>query len=151
MKALNIISAAFLLSLTTTSFAESTTGSASVVIQDTITFAEDQVVDFGAISDSDGTCTMAATGALSGQCAGQPNGIPGQFTVSGTAGQAVSISVGSGTTVGGVTFNPVLASSSSATLDVSGNSTVDVIGSLDLLNATGGAKSLTYTLTVNYN
>ena len=135
-------------------FAESTTGNAQVHILSAITFNEDQVVDFKYIPADDGTCTMASSGALSGQCAGQPNGTPGQFTVSGTANQLIDISVGSGSTSGGVTYNPILASndstSDSATLDGSGNATVSVIGNLVLSSATAGAKALTYVITVDY-
>ncbi len=131
--------------------AESATGNATVVIQETITFNEDTAIDFGAISNADGTCTMDAAGVLSGQCLGQPDGTPGQFTVSGTAGQAVSISVGSGSTVDGVTFTPALNSSASATLNGSGETVVSVSGSLGLASATGGLKALTYSVTVNYN
>ncbi len=97
---------------------------------------------------------MAASGALSGQCAGQPDGTPGQFTVSGTASQSIDISVGSGSTSGGVTYNPLLASNGttadSTTLDGSGNAVVNIIGNLSLASATAGAKALTYVLTVDY-
>jgi len=129
--------------------AESTTGNADVIILETITFNEIAAVDFGSITNADGNCAMASNGALSGQCAGRPNGTVGDFTVSGTAGQAVNVAVSNGSTSGGVTFNPVLASSATPTL-VGGNTTVNVMGSLDLVSATAGAKALTYTLTVNY-
>ncbi len=129
--------------------AESTTGNADVIILETISFNEVSPVDFGSITNADGTCTMASNGALSGQCAGRPNGTIGDFTVSGTAGQAVNVSVGSGSSSGGVTYNPVLSSSATPTL-VGGNTTVNVIGNLVLLSATTGAKALTYTLTVDY-
>lgn len=131
--------------------AESTTGNASVTIQETLTFTEDQAIAFGAISDVDGTCSMDAAGVLSGQCVGQPNGTPGQLTVSGTVGQAVNISVGSGSVVDGVTLTPVLNSSATATLDGSGEAVIDVSANLTLASATGGTKALTYVVTVNYN
>jgi hypothetical protein len=135
-------------------FAASTTGNAQVHILSAITFNEDQVVDFKYIPADNGTCTMAATGVLSGQCAGQPDGTPGQFTVSGTASQAIDISVGSGSTSGGVTYNPILASngttSDTDTLDGTGDAVVNVIGNLVLSSATAGAKALTYVITVDY-
>lgn len=131
--------------------AESTTGNASVTIQETLTFTENQAIAFGSISDADGTCSMNSTGVLSGQCLGQPNGTPGQLTVSGTAGQAVNISVGSGSVVDGVTLTPVLNSNATATLDGSGEAVIDVSADLTLVNATGGTKALTYVVTVNYN
>ena len=130
--------------------AESTVGNANVVILETISFAENFAVDFGYITNADGTCTMDAVGALSGQCLGRPAGTVGDFTVAGTANQAVSVSVGSGSTSGGVTFNPVLSSSATPTLSAGGTTTVNVIGNLVLLSATAGAKALTYTLTVDY-
>jgi hypothetical protein len=135
-------------------FAESTTGNAQVHILSAISFNEDQIVDFKYIPADDGVCSMAISGALSGQCAGQPDGTPGQFTVSGTASQAIDISVGSGSTSGGVTYNPLLASngttSDSSTLDASGDAVVNIIGNLSLSSATAGAKALTYVLTVDY-
>lgn len=135
-------------------FAATATGNAQVTILSAITLNEDQVVDFKSIPATDGVCTMAASGLLSGQCAGQPNGTPGQFTITGSASQAVAISVGSGSTSGGVTYKPILASTGtatgSATLDLAGNTVVNVIGDLTLLSATAGAKALTYVITVDY-
>lgn len=139
--------------------AESTTGNAQVHILSAITFVEDQIVDFKYLlpaGNADETCSMAANGVLSGDCAGQPDGTPGQFTVSGTAGQAVAISVSNGSTDNGVTYNPTLASNNATadtgTLDGSGDLVIGVIGSLDLTaNTAAGARSLTYTLTVDYN
>lgn len=130
--------------------AESTTGNASVNILETITFSEIAIVDFGSITNADGTCTMDGAGALSGQCAGRPDGTIGDFTVTGSASQAVNVSVGSGSTSGGVTFNPVLATSATPTLSAGGTTTVNVIGNLVLSSATAGSKALTYTLTVDY-
>lgn len=134
--------------------AATATGNAQVTILSAITFNENQVVDFKSIPADDGVCTMAATGVLSGQCAGQPDGVPGQFTVTGSPSQAVNISVGSGSTSGGVTYNPILSSTGTATdsgtLDATGNVVVDVIGNLSLLTATAGAKALTYVITVDY-
>ena len=133
-------------------FAESASGNAATVLLTTITFVEDQIVDFGTIPNGTGTCEMDAAGALSNHCSG--TGTPGQFTVSGTANQAVDISVSAGSTDNGVTYSPLLASngttSDSATLDGAGDAVVNVIGDLVLAAATGGSRSLTYTLTVNY-
>ncbi len=140
--------------LTGNAFAESTTGTAQATLLSTITFVEDQVVDFGSIPSGTGTCTMAASGVLSGMCAGFADGTAGQFTVSGSASQAVDISVGSGTTDTGVTFNPLLTNtgttSDTGTLDGSGDLVVGVMGSLDLVSAAAGARNMSYTLTVNY-
>ena len=153
---MNIKKLATLIALTSSAFigthvaAESTTGNAAVVILETLTFNEVATVDFGSIPKADGTCTMATDGSLSGQCAGRPNGTLGDFTVSGSANQAVNVSVSNGSTSGGVTFNPVLDSSATPTLDGSGDTTVNVRGNLVLASAVVGAKALTYTLTVDY-
>ena len=130
--------------------AESSTGNASVMILDTLTFNEVSIVDFGVIPTANGTCTMASNGSLSGQCAGRPNGTLGDFLVAGTPNQSISVSVRKGKKVGGVTFLPALDTPATTTLDNSGNATVNVRGELDLNNATLGSKALTYTLTVNF-
>jgi hypothetical protein len=134
--------------------AESTTGNAQAILLTTITFVEDQVVDFKTIPNGTGTCSMNLAGVLSGHCAGSPDGTPGQFTVTGTSGQLVNIAVSNGSTDAGVTFNPKLnnvgATASTATLDGSGNAVIPVIGDLVLASAAGGARALTYTLSVSY-
>ena len=152
----NIASIAIITSFGFAGFAsaESTTGNAEAMLLDTITFVEDQIVDFKKIPSGTGTCTMDILGALTGSCLGSPNGTPGQITVTGTAGQLVDITVGSGSTDNNVTYNPLLASndalSDSTTLDGSGKAVVNVIGNLVLAAATGGAREMTYTLTVSY-
>jgi len=134
--------------------AESTTGNAYALLLDTMTFVEDQIVDFKTIPNGTGTCTMASTGVLSGLCAGSPDGTPGQITVSGSANQAVDVSVGSGSTDAGVTYNPILASSGttsdSTSIGATGSASISIIGNLGMVAAAGGARNLTYTLTVNY-
>lgn len=134
--------------------AESTTGNAYALLLDTMSFAENQIVDFKTIPNGTGTCTMAASGALSGLCAGSPDGTPGQITVSGAANQAVDVSVSSGSTDNGVTYNPILASngatSDSTSIGAAGSASINIIGNLGLVGAAGGARNLTYTLTVNY-
>ena len=134
--------------------AESHTGNSEAILTDTITFVEDQIVDFNKIPNGSGTCTMDEFGVLSGSCLGSPNGTPGQITVTGTAALLVDITVGSGSTDNGVTYNPLLASndslSDSATLDGSGKAVVNVIGNLVLVAAANGARAMTYTLTVAY-
>ena len=135
--------------------AESTTGNAEVLILDTISFVEDQVVDFGTWTAGTYNCDMAANGVISGvdaECTGLNAGTPGQITVSGTDGQFVTVSVGSGSTDNNVTYTPKLASGNpSDSVQLLGGSTVvNVIGNLDLAAATGGARAMTYTLTVDY-
>ena len=135
-------------------FAAQATGNAQVLILTSISFVEDQIVDFKDNYGANGTCTMAANGALTGDCGVDLNGTPGQFTVSGTANQSIAVSVGSGSTSGGVTYNPILASngatSENTTFDGSGDKVVSVIGNIVLASATPGLKALTYVITVNY-
>lgn len=131
--------------------AETATGNASVTVLQTIAFAEGQPIAFGAISDANGSCTMDSGGVLAGTCAGQPNGTPGQFTVIGTANQSINVSVGSGSSMDGVTLTPTLNSGGSTALNSAGEAIIDVSGELALSSATGGFKALSYVLTVNYN
>lgn len=134
--------------------AEISTGNAQVNILSAFTFSETQIVDFKYIPGDDGVCTMAASGVLSGQCAGQPDGTPGQFIATGIPSQTVDISVSAGSTSGGVSYTPILASNNlqadTAILDGSGDVTINVIGNLTLASATNGAKALTYLLGVYY-
>ncbi len=134
--------------------AEQTTGNAQATLLTTISFVEDQVVDFKTIPNGTGTCEMNMAGVLSNHCAGSPDGTPGQFTISGTAAQVVDITVGNGSTDNNVTFAPKLdnlgATTGTATLDGSGDATIAIAGDLTLSAAAGGARALTYDLTVNY-
>ncbi len=131
--------------------AETTTGNASATILGTITFVEDAAIAYGSIPFvSSGTCTMAAAGALSGDCTG--TGTAGAFTVTGTNGEGAAISVSAGTTVDGVVFAPTLLSSATDTFNGSDEISVSVGGSLTYpASSVSGVKNFTYTLTVNYN
>ena len=62
----NIASIAIITSFGFAGFAsaESTTGNAEAMLLDTITFVEDQIVDFKKIPSGTGTCTMDEFGAL---------------------------------------------------------------------------------------
>ena len=97
---------------------------------------------------------MDAAGVLSGSCAGAPNGVNGQITVSGTANQNIEISVGGGTTDAGVTFNPLLASNGTTdatdSLGNDGTLAIGVNGSIDITSATPGLRTMSYTFTVSY-
>ena len=126
-------------------------GNANVEIVSAITISEDTQIDFGQIINLDGTCTMSTGGALSGTagmgCTGSET--PATFTVSGTSGSVVDISVTAGASVDGVSYAPVIDGLNTRTL-VGGDATVDVVGSITLNSATDGIKDIAYTFTANY-
>ena len=139
------------LTLSGAAFAADQAGNANVEIVSAITISEDVQIDFGQIINSDGTCTMASGGALSGTagmgCTGTET--PATFTVNGTSGSVVDISLTAGAAVDGVTYNPVLVGAASRTL-TGGAATVNVIGNIVLASATDGVKDIAYTFTANY-
>lgn len=132
-------------------FAADQAGNANVEIVSAIAISEDTQIDFGQIINNDGTCTMTTGGALSGTagmgCTGTET--PASFTVSGTSGAVVDISLTAGASVDGVTYNPVLDGVATRTLS-GGSATVAVIGNIVLASATDGVKDIAYTFTANY-
>ncbi len=123
---------------------------ARVQIVPAINITEQTEIDFGTLSNIDGTCTMSSGGSLSGtagmECAGDE--VPGQFNISGLDGAVISLSVTQGFSQG-VTFQPVIDGSNSRTLE-GGVTTVVILGSLTLNNAQDGEQNISYTLTANY-
>lgn len=140
-----------LMSASTVSFAADQVGNANVEIVSAITISEDTQIDFGQIINVNGTCTMASGGTLSGTagmgCTGTET--PGVFTISGTSGAVIDVVVTTGSTVDGVTYNPVIDGSLTRTL-TGGSATVNVIGNVVLNAATDGVKDIAYTFTANY-
>lgn len=134
--------------------AASVVSHAEVRLHDIITLIEDQDILFNSIPGGTGVCSMMASGALSGHCAGSPNGTTGQFTISGTPGAMVEMFLSNGSTANDVTiypkFNDAGDTESSATLDQSGAAVISVIADLVLSNSNSGIRHLTYTLSVNY-
>lgn len=132
-------------------FAADQTGNANVEIVSAITVSEDTQIDFGQIINQDGTCNMSTGGSLSGTvgmgCTGTET--PATFTINGTTGSVIDISVSTGASVDGVTYSPVIDGILTRTL-VGGSATVDVIGSIVLSGATDGIKDIAYTFTANY-
>jgi len=133
--------------------AEVVNATANVLILETVDVTETTQIDFGKLTEEDGTCTMASGGGLTGSggqlCTGTAT--PGDFGITGTDGETVAITVAAGSAVDGITYNPVLANSGTttdtATLDAA---SVEVIGNLVLSSATTGAKTITYTFTADY-
>ena len=127
------------------------TGNANVEIVSAITITEDTQIDFGQIINLDGTCVMSSGGTLSGPagmgCTGTET--PATFTITGTSGAVIDLSVANGATVDGVSYFPVIDGSTSRTLS-GGSVSVDVIGNISLSGATDGVKDIAYTFTANY-
>lgn len=132
-------------------FAADQAGNANVEIVSAITISEDTQIDFGQVINTNGTCSMASGGSLSGTsgmgCTGTET--PATFTINGTSSAVVDINVSAGATVDGVTYNPVVDGISTRTL-IGGSTSIDVIGNIILSNATDGVKDIAYTFTANY-
>lgn len=130
--------------------AASELASARVSIVPAININEEAEIDFGQLSNIDGTCYMSSGGTLSGttgmDCVGSQ--APGVFSISGLIGAVINISVTQGS-IDGVTFDPVIDGELSRTL-ANGSTTVTILGSLTLNNALDGDKNISYTFTANY-
>ena len=134
------------------SVAEQFIASAKVQITDSIEITQNAGLNFGQIEARNGVCSMSSGGVLDGSqgqtCSGQSS--PGSFTISATTGRAVNFSVSANGAVNGVTLQPQVDGSAMRVAE-SNTITLEVIGSLQLENATPGALSISYTLTANYN
>lgn len=134
--------------------AESVVSRAEARLHNVITLTENQDIRFNTIPGGSGLCSMAESGELGGHCAGLPNGIGGQFTITGTPGEMVEMFVSNGSTANGVTifpkFNNEGATQSSALLNEAGEAVIGVVADLLLSNTNSGIRHLTYILSVNY-
>ncbi len=134
-----------------TSWALELAANAKVTIVKAIDIAVVSELDFGTISELNGTCTMASSGALSGSdgqdCAGTST--PGLFQVAGANGQSIIMNVTAGAAVDGINFNPKIDGSVTRTL-VDGTANIEIIGDLTLTDTTLGDKDIAYTVTANY-
>lgn len=140
-------------------FATSQTGNASATIQQAISITENTAMDFGTIGidGTGGTVTVSTAGAVSGPGGYAFSGSPaaGNFTASGDASTAVTISFTAGTLTGpgaAMTLNnfshdagvtPTTNGSGDLTFNVGADLVVNVAQA-------SGAYSGTYTVTVNY-
>lgn len=151
MKKILLVASMTALTLSSAAFAANQAGTSNVEIVSAILITEATQIDFGQIINLDGTCTMSAGGALSGTagmgCTGTETA--GNFSIAGTSGAVVDISVTAGAAVGGVTYSPVIDGAPSRTL-TGGVASVDVIGNIVLATATDGIKNIAYTFTANY-
>jgi hypothetical protein len=148
----NFVTFLFLISFSGLTNAASFTGNAKVSLLDSIEFIEQKVVDFGAITLANGTCSMGATGTLEGSngssCSGE--GQVGELLIHGTADQTISIYVEAGDSAPGIDFTPQLHSDASTVL-VGGQTVAKIGGSLAINSASAGDFNLTYVVVVNYN
>ena len=133
------------------SFAASLTSFAQVLVVDELSMEESVSINFGVLENRDGTCSMDSSGNLAGVGGQTCSGIstPGEFKISGTEDQTIQVAVTSGTAVDGVNFVPAISGGDIYSL-TSGETTIKVIGEQVLDSATLGHKSITYTLTANY-
>jgi hypothetical protein len=146
----HIIAASLALASFSAASAFAETGTAHVNILQALSLNETQTVEFNDVVNQDGSCTMAAGGALSGDNCVSDSGTPGQFTITGTASKSVDIAVTAGSAVDGVTFTPVIEGGASSLALTGGADAVNIIGDVTLSGATDGAKNIAYTFTANY-
>ncbi|ARN73518.1 DUF4402 domain-containing protein [Oceanicoccus sagamiensis] len=108
-------------------------------------------LDFGVISNENGTCSMDNQGNLTGSggqsCFG--TGIRSKFWVWGDVGYSFFVLV-SGSTSNGITFNPVIKGNASRTINTNGRRNVRIVGDLVLNNVTPGNFGISYLVSVNY-
>ncbi|MFK8020784.1 MAG: hypothetical protein AB8B86_13510 [Pseudomonadales bacterium] len=151
MKKLLIASSIVAAAVSSQAFAADQAGNANVDIVSAITIAETREVDFGTIVNVNGTCTMGSGGGLSGTagmaCSGTET--DGLFTITGTTGSVVDISLSGGNSDATLVFNPVLDGAVSRTL-TGGTTTANIIGNIVLTDTSDGDKDIAYTFTANY-
>ena len=161
IKALGVAAGLGVSVISTAALATDETGDASAQIQQAITIVEDTSMDFGniAVDGTAQTVTLSAAGVVAGgggvyDFSGSPTNA--QFTVSGDASTAVTISfstgdqlTGPGTAMDLDTF--VHDAGGSPAIGGGGTLVLGVGASLDVNGPqTSGAYTGTYTLTVNY-
>lgn len=147
-KTITRIAAASALGLIISASASADTFQAQVTILQSLAIAETTAVNFGNISNTDGICTMASGGGLSGTNGCTGTATPGVFNVTGSD-VTIDLAVSPGAAVDGVTYTPAIDGSSTPTLS-GGSTTVTVVGELSLASATAGAKAINFELTANY-
>ncbi|WP_101760119.1 hypothetical protein [Oceanicoccus sp. KOV_DT_Chl] len=116
-----------------------------------VSISANDELNFGMISNENGTCRMNDQGILSGlngqTCMG--TGTSASFQLSGTKYYSIFILVAGGSS-NGVSLTPVIVGASSRVLDNKGKSTLNIVGDLVLNNVSEGSLSLSYSVSVNY-
>ena len=151
-----------LIFLATNSKAKATTlnANASVTIQAALTILENTQLSFATIATSgaSGTATMDNMGVVTVDGSGNSasgTATRGSLLISGDASSSITVSVGSSSLTGtgsAILFTPdVTVSSSCVALDISGECTLEVYGSLALgVSQISGSYTGNYTVTANY-
>lgn len=134
-----------------TTVAEPTIATAKVEILPALDVRQETAIDFGQIRNASGTCTMSASGTLSGtdglECTGTET--PGSFVVTGSANSVIDVSV-TGGSEDGISFVPRIEGSNQRAL-TNGVAKIVILGSLELEQTSPGTKQISYTFTANYN
>jgi len=140
-------------------FATDLTGNADAEIQTAISIVENTTMDFGtiAVDGTGGTVSISAAAAVTGPAGYTFSGAPaaGNFTASGDASTAVTISFTAGSLTGpgtAMTLNNLAHDAGGTpTTNGSGDLVFNVGGDLVVgVAQVSGAYSGTYTVTVNY-
>jgi hypothetical protein len=143
----------------TSANAASATANATANIVQAITIAENTVLNFGTIVPSASAATVAVDTGSVRTCGGgltcSGTAASGAFTATGTANQAVSISVGGATTLTGagspMALGSLTLSNATATLSGGGTTSFTVGGTLTVgASQAAGVYNGTYTVNVNY-
>lgn len=107
-------------------------------------------IDFGTITNENGTCTLTRTGALSGtisSCVG--SGTVGEYEVAGIKNSTVLLSVFQGSS-NGITFTPEIVGQAVTSLGGKARKTFKIIGQIQLNNATSGVIDIDYLISADY-
>ena len=146
--------------MTSSAYATTVTGNASATILQAIAVVENTQLAFGkvAVTASGGSVVISTAGVVSGPAGYTFSGSPaaGNFTATGTASQAVTITFSSGDTLTGPGTAMPLGSfttdaGGSPSLSAGGTLTFNVGATLTVgASQTGGAYTGTYSVSVNY-
>jgi len=123
---------------------------ANVRITQAISLSEIQAVEFGAIANGNGQCTINQAGTIlsaNGLCVG--DGTLGIIQLKAQAGSRININATSGGS-DGITFNPLL-SHSSLVINNNGDAVqIPIAGTLDIALPQNGLHNIPFEITANY-
>lgn len=115
-----------------------------------ITITPQVIMNFGSISDANGTCQLKSNGTLRGlngqDCSG--SGVRGEYLLQGDPNTNFTLIL-TGSNSNGITFTPVV-NGAPKRFSSTGDKTIVIVGELVLNNPGSGAQSPSFTLSVNY-